>query len=237
MTIMKNLSTNISIILKASISFLLKDFAFIIMPLCVVIIANVFLQVFSFSTILYSSNFSFVVLTMLSVSLSNFLEHKIKKQNDLSSKLFDGTKMILIPIIISVLILVFTLIIESKTVNLSINIFWVEIANVILFIYSLFWLFMLVLVKEIEENESNDFSKPKESKIVMFYLEKSIAKSNKNISYALFALNNFKVKEKNTASYNESQLETISKIEGQINNLQRSIAEIKNKFEERKAEL
>ena len=82
-------------------TFLFKELAFLFLPLLILFPISISIGKISIIDFFASSNFSFVVVVIMAITLSHFIELKTQIQKSINYKLFEGLKFQIILLIAS----------------------------------------------------------------------------------------------------------------------------------------
>ena len=102
-------------------TFLFKDLLYIFLPLVVIIFTYGFFGQFDLFAFLASSDLAFAITVLNATILSSFIELKVKHQNSPSWRLYEGSKLYILLVVISTLVLAFIILNDIKGLNTNIN--------------------------------------------------------------------------------------------------------------------
>lgn len=112
------------------------------MPLLILIPINSCYGNIGFYDLLATSNFSFVVVVLNAIVLSNFIELKSKVQEDQSYKILEGVKLYSILLIAACIVLTMSLLNEYKVITKSVDTNSLIVINLVLFALGLISLYL-----------------------------------------------------------------------------------------------
>ncbi|MDD2965636.1 MAG: hypothetical protein PHQ65_12945 [Bacteroidales bacterium] len=123
-------------------TFIFRDLLYVVLPLIVIAFTYYIFGSFNLIEFFSSSDVAFAVVVFNAMALSSFIELKVKHQNPNSWSLFEGSKMYILLIVISTLLLSFIVLNEIGVLGKVIEKKHICLYNIGLFSISSFALFM-----------------------------------------------------------------------------------------------
>jgi hypothetical protein len=229
---------------EVNFTFIFKDLTFLLLPLFILYpITSHFGKISTFK-FLGSTDFSFVVVVLLAMTLTGFIEFKTKVQRSINFKLFEGLKLYLLLLIASSITLTINLLNEFQVLKNSVDEVFFIVTNIILFFFGVVSLFMKTIYELGQKYSLNLIREFKTRNQILEIIEYENSQINKNLTHLLYTIENFKINENKAEidefkfnNYQRKAEEKIKNITRQIDDSEIILKEIKTKLENRKLEL
>ena len=191
------------------LTFLFRDLAFLLLPLFILYPITTYLGKTGPVEFLSSSSFSLVILVLIAVVLSQFIELKTRIQKTLNYKLFEGLKLYVILLIASSITLSFILLDEKGVLKTPLSKKTFAQINCILFFLGLYSLFLKVLYKVGYEYTLKNISLIKQNSRILNHLKQRAENINDSLHRTLYAISEFSLEtespKEDSMGYSNSQ--------------------------------
>jgi hypothetical protein len=175
-------------------TFVFKELLYVLLPLIVIFFTYSLFGKFNLKEFLASSNVSFAVVVLNAMTLSSFIEFKVQHQDSKSFTLFEGSKLYIILIVISTLVLSFIILNEIDVLESEIEIWVFGALNVFIFSISC----ISILTKNSILISDKDKFRCKHPKVTGYEflesLNKTLATANNKLDEYLNTLRNADIK-------------------------------------------
>lgn len=226
------------------ITIIFRELSFTLLPLLIIVGVKLLTNDFNYLSFLSSSNLSFAIVILYAINISSFIELKTKLQRDISFRLFEGTKQLIIMLIIASIFLSFTIIKESSVDALSINNKSLAIANIILFLFSIAFTSSKVYYEQLIEYRRKYVELNEYKNQFYFQLGQNLYDSSENLTRFIYFLKNYDsslLKKNNSLThirgtdiFREIRVE---KFEEELDRLEKLLIQSKKILNEQKEEL
>lgn len=229
---------------EVNVTFIFKDLTFLLLPLFILYPITSYFGRISTIRFLGSTDFSFVVVVLLAMTLTGFIELKTKIQRRINFKLFEGLKLYLLLLIASSIILTINLLNEFQVLTNPIDENFFSTANILLFFLGLFSLFTKTMYELGRKYSLNVIREFKTRNQILEIIEHENSQINANLTHLLYIIENFKVEDHGLDisefgfnNYQRRAEEKVKNVTRLIDDNEIIIKEIKIKIEKRKSEL
>lgn len=148
----------------------LGEIAFVLLPLAIIISIRLFLGV-EVGELLVLPEWSFAAIVMLSSGLNKFLELKTKLQRDFSNRIFHGTKIAVLLLILASVTLAFAV---AGQHGIRVSSLWLSISHISLLALSGGFLFLAIYFELDHEIESTTLSNSLNKLTILRYLNQDL---------------------------------------------------------------
>jgi hypothetical protein len=223
-------------------TFFFKDLAFLLLPLLILFPISVSMGGLSLNDFFSSTDFSFVVVVLSAMTVTDFIELKTKIQKSINYKLFEGLKLFIIILIASSIALTINLLSEFKVLNkvLSHDVFC--IINFVLFFLGAFSLFLTIMIRVSYKYHMNNIHYFNTKSDILEIIQTELESINQKLMHSNYTLDHFKIdnlekKEVEYSDYQKRNEEKIGKIMKLFSDNKELLEMASNKLTKRQPEL
>jgi hypothetical protein len=229
---------------EVNMTFFFKELTFLLLPLFILYPISAYFGQVDFLYFCASTDFSFVIVVLMAMNLTGFIELKAKTQRSIGFKLFEGLKIYLLFLIGSSITLSLNLMNEFKVLTIPIKESIFVTMNAFLFFIGVYSLFLKTLYEIGQSHSLGLIREFKTRNQIIKIIDIDAIECNKKLTHLLYTIENFEItsqlnseEQYDFKNFQRKTSQKIDNIKNLINDNEKLINEIKVKLENRKDEL